>query len=183
MSDQKQKPLKINIDVIRPGSRILISGCLMGISCNYKGMPSSEYLERAFFWKQICREFVCFPVCPEQLGGLATPRVPAELQGSAEDVLSGKSRVISRTGTDVNAEFIAGAHEAERLAGLLQVDCAVLKSRSPSCGKDFVYDGTFSGQLIEGSGLSARLFERMGLRVFSECEFMELLGVHPGIDN
>ncbi|NCB39196.1 MAG: DUF523 domain-containing protein [Erysipelotrichia bacterium] len=158
---------------MRNVSRILVSACLAGVKCNYKAAASSDYQERLLLWERIFSEFVVFPVCPEQLGGLPTPRIPAELVGSAENIISGDGLVVNKAGLDVTANFIKGAKETLRLAKMLRVDCAVLKSKSPSCGKNSVYDGTFSGVLIPGSGLSARMLVENGFRVFDEQEFLE----------
>ena len=102
------------------------------------------------------------PVCPEQLGGLPTPRVPAERQGS---------RVISRSGQDVTAAYEKGAEEALRLYRLMRCDAAILKARSPSCGCGSIYDGSFSGILTAGNGVTAEKLLAHGARVYTEESF------------
>jgi len=98
-------------------------------------------------------------VCPEQLGGLATPRVPAEIQGD---------RVISRTGRDLTAEYERGAERTVAIAREHGCRVALLKFRSPSCGAGKVYDGTFSGRLVDGDGITAKRLREAGFRLFTE---------------
>ena len=106
------------------------------------------------------------PVCPEILGGLPTPRTPSERQGE---------RVVSKTGADVTAAYQKGAEEALRLARLFGCRKALLKERSPSCGRGQSYDGSFSGRLIPGDGVTARLLEQEGIAVFGESQLQQLL--------
>lgn len=106
------------------------------------------------------------PVCPEILGGLPTPRTPSERQGE---------RVVSKTGADVTAAYQKGAEEALRLARLFGCRKALLKERSPSCGQGQIYDGSFSGRLIPGDGVTARLLEQEGIAVFGESQLQQLL--------
>ena len=106
------------------------------------------------------------PVCPEILGGLPTPRTPSERQGE---------RVMSKTGADVTAAYQKGAEEALRLARLFGCRKALLKERSPSCGRGQIYDGSFSGRLIPGDGVTARLLEQEGIAVFGESQLQQLL--------
>ena len=107
------------------------------------------------------------PVCPEQLGGLPTPRAPSERQGD---------RVVSRQGRDVTAEYRRGAEEALRLLDFFHAEGAVLKERSPSCGKGVIYDGSFSGALTEGDGVLAQLLRERGVPVYGESDIPDLLG-------
>lgn len=106
------------------------------------------------------------PVCPEILGGLPTPRTPSERQGE---------RVVSKTGADVTAAYQKGAEETLRLARLFGCRKALLKERSPSCGRGQIYDGSFSGRLIPGDGVTARLLEQEGIAVFGESQLQQLL--------
>jgi len=109
------------------------------------------------------------PVCPEQLGGLRTPRAPQEIQGgNGEDVLDGKCKVLNIDGKDVTQEFIAGAEEALKIVKLLHIEEFIGKSRSPSCGCGQIYDGTFSRQLIDGDGVTTALLKRNGIRIITE---------------
>ncbi len=109
-------------------------------------------------------------VCPEQAGGFPTPREPAEIEPgkTAAHVLDGKGRVLSKTGVDVTAGFIEGARATLALCKDLNLAVAIMKARSPSCGSVRQYDGTFSGTLITGSGVTAELLKRNGIQVFDE---------------
>lgn len=141
--------------------RILVSACLLGASCRYDG-ASKEYP----LIDELCRLHEVVPVCPEQLGGLPTPRDPAERQGG---------RVVTGAGADVTAQYDRGAQQALLLARRLGCEAAVLKEKSPSCGSGRIYDGTFSGTLTEGFGVTAQLLRREGIRVLGESELEKLL--------
>jgi len=122
-----------------------------------------------------CR-FCLIPVCPEQLGGAATPRPPAEiLGGSGDDVLDGRARVVTDDGRDVTDVYTRGAGEVLAVARLTGATYAVLKARSPSCGVGFTYDGTFSHSLRPGSGVTASLLAREGLTLYTEEDCSRLL--------
>ena len=105
------------------------------------------------------------PVCPEQLGGLPTPRPPAERRGG---------RVVTQSG-DVTEQYLRGAEETLKLCKLLGCEAAVLKERSPSCGRGQVYDGTFSGTLTAGDGVTAELLAAHGILVYGESQIEKLL--------
>ncbi len=143
---------------------LLISGCLTGLSCRYDGAcrPLPEKV-----LKLLREKFTLIPVCPEQLGGLSTPRNPAERVGE---------RVISNAGTDVTEEYQKGAEEVLKLAKFLDCKVALLKEKSPACGSGRVYDGTFTRTLVSGDGVAAECLKRNGIRVFGESEITELLG-------
>ena len=104
-------------------------------------------------------EICLIPVCPEQLGGLPTPREPSERHGD---------KIIQRTGTNVTEAFEKGAEETLRIAEIYGCECAILKERSPSCGFGQIYDGTFSNTLTEGMGKTAEKLAQAGLRILSE---------------
>ena len=141
--------------------KILISACLLGVCCRYDGGGNpQDWAERL--------ELV--PVCPEQLGGLATPREPAERLGD---------RVVTRSGADVTEAYRRGAQEAVALAGLLGCQAAVLKERSPSCGQGVIYDGSFSHTRIAGDGVTAELLDRAGIPVYGESQAAVFLGEAP----
>jgi uncharacterized protein YbbK (DUF523 family) len=143
----------------------LISACLLGIKCAWSGDDRYEN-ERA---AALAQKEELIPVCPEQLGGLPTPRAPQEIQGgTGEDVLDGRCRIININGQDVTEEFIKGAEETLKLAVRSGVTEFIGKSASPSCGCYAVYDGTFSGRLIKGSGVTAALLQRSGIKLISE---------------
>lgn len=134
--------------------KVAISLCLLGIDCNYAG--GNSVCEKAV---ELFKSGQGVPVCPEQLGGLPTPRIPAEIQGD---------RVINRAGEDVTVQFRKGAEEAARLVRLAGCTGALLKSRSPSCGVGRIYDGTFSGTVIDGHGLFVQELKKLGIEVETE---------------
>lgn len=133
---------------------ILVSACLLGADCKYSGgnnlCPRLELLKTHYH---------LIPVCPEQLGGLPTPRPPAERQGDL---------VVNNAGEDVTAQFRRGAEEALKLGRFFGCTKAILKTRSPSCGNGEIYDGTFSGVRISGDGFTAQLLKEQGFTLFSE---------------
>lgn len=141
---------------------ILISACLLGVKCRYDAEHNYEECVA-----ELIKHHNLIPVCPEQLGGMTTPRDPSERVGE---------RVLSKSGTDVTKSFERGALEALRLAKLYQCTCAVLKERSPSCGNGLIYDGNFTGNLIPGDGVTAELFKRNGIQVFGETDACRSLG-------
>lgn len=144
---------------------IIVSSCLLGEKCRYDGrsQPNDEAI-------RLFNKGLAVPVCPECLGGLNVPRPPAEIVGgSGEDVLSGCARVIAKAENggrlDVTNEFILGAYKALQTALECGAEEAVLKAKSPSCGCGLVYDGSFSGRLKEGSGVTAALLMKNGIKV------------------
>ena len=142
---------------------VLISACLLGMTCRYDGL--SKPLPTATL-HALQERFSLIPVCPEIFGGLATPRLPAEISGDA---------VLRQDGVDVTAAYRRGAEETLRLARLFDCKLAILKERSPSCGKGAVYDGTFSATLTRGDGITAALLARHGIRVIGESEAAKLV--------
>lgn len=143
----------------------LVSACLLGIKCTWDG--TDEYRDERTM--RLLENDTLIPVCPEQLGGLSSPRPPQEIQGgSGGDVLDGRRRVKNTNGDDVTREFIRGAEETLRIAKLLKATHFIGKSKSPSCGCRQIYDGTFSRKLVDGDGVSAALLKRNGIKVFTE---------------
>ena len=141
---------------------LLVSACLMGFNCKYSGGNNAlppEALEA------LKRRYRLIPVCPEAAGGLPTPRVPSERRGD---------RVITRDGRDVTEAFREGAEIAARLAEKYRIRRALLKSNSPSCGSKTVYDGSFSGILIRGDGITAAVLKERGIEITDS--FQKLLG-------
>ena len=136
--------------------RILVSACLLGMACRYDGQSKGNEAVCA-----LAAAHALVPFCPEIYGGLPTPRTPAERQGE---------RVVTRDGRDVTENYRRGAEEALRLAQALGCECAVLKERSPSCGAGEIYDGTFTGTLTRGDGVTAELFKRAGIPVLGESD-------------
>ncbi|GGM41843.1 hypothetical protein GCM10012275_11020 [Longimycelium tulufanense] len=140
---------------------VLLSACLAGVPCRYDGVAKTVEGCRA-----AAERDEAVPVCPELLGGLRTPRRPAEIDGGdGDDVLDGRARVVDDEGTDVTAEYVAGAHRALEIARRHGADVAVLHDRSPSCGSDAIYDGTFTGRTTSGQGVTAALLRRHGITV------------------
>lgn len=133
---------------------ILVSACLLGENCKYSGGNNRR--------EDVCRflegkEYISF--CPEQAGGLPTPRLPSERRGD---------RVVSRAGEDVTEAFRLGAERALETCRRQGIDLAILKQGSPSCGTRYVYDGSFSGVKVSGQGVTAELLRAEGIRVISE---------------
>jgi uncharacterized protein YbbK (DUF523 family) len=135
---------------------ILVSACLAGFPCRYDGSAGKN--EKI---QELVAQGKALPVCPEQLGGLPTPRLPAEISAG---------KVISRDGTDVSGAFKKGAETVLSIAKEYGITEAVLKARSPSCGKGCVHDGSFSGALVQGNGITADLLLKNGIVVKSEEE-------------
>lgn len=138
---------------------ILVSACLLGENCKYSGGNNRR--------EEVCRllegkEYV--PFCPEQAGGLSTPRLPSERRDD---------RVFSRDGEDVTEAFLLGAERTLELCRREAVELAILKQGSPSCGSRYIYDGSFSGVKIPGEGVTAELLRKNGIRVVSEEEIEE----------
>lgn len=142
--------------------KILISACLLGIPCRYDGRKNTlADLQHLLSLHQLV------PVCPEQLGGLPTPRAPAELRADG--------RVCTKSGQDVSLAFQRGAEAALQIFKACRCDAALLKARSPSCGKGRIYDGSFSRTLKDGNGIFASLCLANGIPVFHEEEIGLLL--------
>jgi len=135
---------------------ILVSACLAGIRCKWNG----EIIKNDVIMNLV-KNGEAVPVCPEQLGGLATPREPAEIVGK---------RVLTKTGKNVTEEYLLGAIETLKIVRQYNCKKAILKSRSPSCGSNVIYDGSFSGKLIPGDGITAKVLKENGVIVLSEDE-------------
>jgi len=144
---------------------ILVSACLLGINCKYNG--ENNLNENIL---NLGNQIV--PVCPEQLGGLSTPRCPCEIVGGdGHDVLCGKARVLTDKGVDVTEAFISGAKMTQQIAEITKSKTAVLKANSPSCGSNSIYDGTFSHKKCPGDGVTAALLKQNGIKVITEEAF------------
>lgn len=140
---------------------IVVSSCLCGINCKYSG---ENNLNEDIL--KLVNEGKAVPICPEQLGGLKTPRNPAEIIEK-----NGEIKVMTEAGADVTDEFLLGAKRSLEIAKVLGAKKAILQRRSPSCGFGKIYDGTFSGKLISGNGLTVRLFLENGIEVISDEEY------------
>ncbi|MFQ7258393.1 DUF523 domain-containing protein [Intestinibacter bartlettii] len=146
---------------------IIVSACLLGENCKYSGGNNKsenviKYLED--------KEYIL--VCPEQLGGLSTPRNPSEIitygNKDGNDVLSGCTKVLSNKGIDVTKNFIQGAEETLKIAKEHNVKTAILKAGSPSCGYKKIYDGTFLGNKIQGMGVTAAILNKENIALLDE---------------
>lgn len=143
---------------------VLVSACLAGRQCRYDG---SGALAGAV--ASLMNEGRAVLVCPEVDGGFGTPRSPAEIVGGdGRDVLAGRARVVTRDGMDVTEAYLKGARRALDAARRSGATTAILKARSPSCGIGRVYDGSFSGNLQAGDGVTAALLEAEGITVVTE---------------
>lgn len=147
---------------------ILVSACLLGINCKYNGDNNKnekieEYLKD--------KKFIL--VCPEQLGGMSTPRHPSEIIYLDEyDVIEGKTSVINNKKSDVTKQFKKGALETLKIANIYGCKKAILKDGSPSCGSSFIYDGTFTGKKVNGSGVTTTLLRKNSIKVISEKDIL-----------
>ena len=143
--------------------RVLVSACLLGTPCRYDGKSKKcsevEKLEKYF-------DFI--PVCPEVMGGLKTPRDPSEIQNE---------KVISKKGRDVTQNYHDGAYWSVAACKVKSISLAILKENSPSCGVHFIHDGSFTGKLISGKGITVRRLEKIGVLSIDEEEAKELLSL------
>lgn len=151
--------------------KVLVSACLLGNPVRYNGAALPFEDRTLTQWQKEGRLVL---ICPEVAGGLPVPRARAEIvSGDGLQVLNGRTRVININGRDVTVSFVAGAHKALELAGIYQIKLAVFKEGSPSCGSDYIYDGSFSGIKKPGKGVAAALLEKNGICVFSERKILE----------
>ena len=141
--------------------KLLISACLLGVSCRYDG--KSKPLTGI---GKLMEKYELIPVCAEIFGGLPTPRVPAEISGE---------KVMTEDGKDVTAEYVKGAEEVLRLGKIFGAKKALLKERSPSCGNGIIHNGKFDGGVVPGFGKTAALLIENGFEVFGESEIEKLL--------
>ncbi len=132
----------------------ICSACLLGIKCRYDGKDKRN--KKVI---NLSKTEVLIPVCPEQLGGLSTPREPAEQRGK---------KVFTKSGKDVSENFRRGAEQVLRTAKLYGIKEAILKQKSPSCGCGQIYDGSFSGKVIKGDGVTSLLLKKNGIKVITE---------------
>ena len=139
---------------------ILVSACLVGINCKYSG--GNNFNQKIF---DLVKEGKAIPICPEQLGGLKTPRKPVELK-----VIDGKRYAIDNEGNDVTENFERGAIEVLKLAKSLNINKSILQPRIPSCGVNKIYSGNFDNKLIDGNGILADLLIENGIEVFTPDE-------------
>ena len=142
--------------------KVLISACLLGDNVKYSGgnnlTPELVTMLEKYNVKIV-------KICPECFAGLPIPRVPSEIR---------EDKVFSKDGRDITEEFLSGAEKTYQIAKRKQVDFAILKERSPSCGSSFIYDGSFSGKVIEGQGLTAKKLSKENIIIFSEENLKEI---------
>ncbi len=134
--------------------KILVSACLLGTNCKYNGSNNKNNKVLEYI-----KDKEVIPICPEIMGGLPTPRTPSELKNN---------KVITKEGIDVTSNYLKGAEEVLYLAKLFNVKKAILKSKSPSCGKNKIYDGTFNNNLIDGMGITAKLLTDNNIEIIDE---------------
>ena len=141
--------------------KILVSACLLGEKCRYDGKskPCGSVIK-------LSERFDLVPICPEVFGGLPTPRIPAEIVDGA---------VLRKDGVDVTNNYKIGAQKALDIAIQNNIKIAVLKEKSPSCGKDIIHNGKFDGELSRGNGITVNLFLKHGINVYKESEVDKLL--------
>lgn len=145
---------------------ILVSACLIGINCKYNGYNNKN--EKVI---QYLKDKQFIIACPEQLGGMSTPRDPSEIiELDTDDIIKGQTIVISNKSLDVTNKFKQGAKEALKIANIYNCKEAILKDGSPSCGSSYIYDGTFSSKKIDGVGVTTVLLINNGIKVISEKE-------------
>lgn len=145
-------------------TKILVSACLLGEFCKYNGgnNKNDEVIGLGKYFELI-------PVCPECFGNLPTPREPSEIKDG---------RVYSKSGDDVTDNFFSGAEQTLYIAKESNCPAAVLKERSPSCGFGEIYDGSFSGALCTGNGITADLLYNNDIRIFGESKVQKLIDLY-----
>lgn len=140
----------------------IVSACLAGIKCRYDGdTQKNDEIVR------LVEEGKAMLVCPEVLGGLPIPRIPCEIIYDKD----GNKKIINKEGKDCTKEFLDGAKKTLAIAEIVGAKKAILKSKSPSCGCGQIYDGTFSGELVEGNGITCDLLKDNGIEVYTEKDF------------
>ncbi len=144
---------------------ILVSSCLLGENIRYDAKNSTSSIEDLVLFNKLVLENKIFSICPETSGGLLTPREPAEII---------KNKVLTKINQDVTKEFIKGSIDTLNLCKKENIKVALLKAKSPSCGNNKIYDGTFNGILIEGEGITAKLLVQNNIKVFNEKQLKEL---------
>ncbi len=144
--------------------KVLVSACLAGINCRHDG---GHKVNRKI--KKMVEDGKAVCVCPEQLGGLDTPRKPAEIRNaSGKDVLEGRAKVIREDGKDLTDCFIKGARQTLAIAKKYNIRKAILKSKSAACGKGEIYDGSFLNKLTKANGVTCQLLLDNNIKVITE---------------
>lgn len=140
--------------------KILVSTCLLGCKCRYDGKLQKKNIAD-FFSKDYC----LIPFCPEQAGGLPTPRIPCEIKNHS---------IFNKLGENKTEEFHKGAEEALKICKIFDIKLAILKSKSPSCGFGQIYDGSFTNTLITGNGITGNLLYENDIKIYNENNFIDL---------
>lgn len=141
-----------------------VSACLAGVNCKYNGENNNQPQV-----KLLVKKGQALPVCPEILAGLAIPRLCCEIK-----IENGVKKVINERGEELTAKFVKAAEKCVDLVELFQINKAILKSKSPSCGKKYIYDGSFSGNLIKGKGVTAQYLFNKDINIYNENEIDKL---------
>lgn len=141
--------------------KLLISACILGTNCKYNGKNNYNPLV-----EKLKERYILIPICPEEMGGLSTPRNPSEILND---------KVISSKGDDVTNNFFDGANKALDITKKENISNALLKEGSPSCGSNYIYDGTFTKTKINGMGITARLLKDNNIKIYNEDEIELLL--------
>jgi uncharacterized protein YbbK (DUF523 family) len=154
--------------------KIVISPCLIGIRTRWD--ESCDEIEELI---NLVKSGQAVFMCPEQLGGMTTPREPCEIEPgkTAADVLNGDAKVLTISGKDVTEQFVVGAQRILKFCQEMGVEIAILKSYSPSCGSERTYDGTFTETIISGKGITAESLEQNGIKVYNEKNFRASVGI------
>ena len=139
----------------------IASACLVGHKCRYNGEASEDVRVKKMYEQGLVKA-----VCPELLAMLPVPRAASEIAGGdGEDVLAGRARVMAQDGADITREFVKGAQMTLEIAKQCGAKRAYLKAKSPSCGCGHIYDGTFTGQLCQGDGVTSAVLKKHGIEV------------------
>ena len=151
----------------------LVSACLCGVNCKYSG--KNNFKEECF---KLLQNGEAILVCPEQLGGLTTPRRPSEIQGSTSEIIENNiGKVVDNLENDVTNQFIRGAEETLNIAKQTGIKLAILKDGSPSCGSKYIYDGSFSGKKIKGEGITTIMLRNNGIKVISDEDYVTEISI------
>lgn len=143
----------------------ICSACLLGLKTRYDGKskPHQKIIN-------LSEKEALIPVCPEQLGGLPTPREPSEATKDGREIIEGKGKVISKSNKDLTSNFIKGAKQTLKICETYNIKTAILKQKSASCGNGIIYDGTFTNTTTKGDGVTTALLKKEGIKVTSEKE-------------
>ena len=154
--------------------KVIVSACLLGKNCRYDGKNCLNKKLIQFLKKNKVK---AIGVCPEELGGLKNKRGPFEFRGRATSVIKGKNRVLDQKERDFTRNFLKGSYRALTMAKSNNIKFAILKSKSPTCSPDYIYDGTHQGVLKKGLGITAYILKRNKIKLFSEKNYSTKLRI------